>query len=95
MYKLIFVIIGFLLCNCSVSVRDNYYANEIVFNSLIKNEINLLDEKYASNELLCFFSLSPNYIINLINQPEKLFQQRSKGGKCGTQGGLSGTTRNS
>ena len=67
MYKFVCLIIFILLCNCSsVSMRDSYQANEVIFNSLIKDEVDLLGEKYASNELLCFFALSPNYLINLI-----------------------------
>ena len=75
MHKLICFIIILLLSNCSnISKRDNYYANETIFNYLIENEVDLLSEKYVSDEVLCFFSFSPHYIINLINQPEKFFQ---------------------
>ena len=76
MHKLICFIIILLLSNCSnISKRDNYYANETIFNYLIENEVDLLSEKYVSDEVLCFFSFSPHYIINLINQPEKFFQK--------------------
>jgi len=77
MNKLICFIIYLSLCNCSnlISITDNHHANEAIFNTLIKNEVDLLSEEYVSNETLCFFSLSPNYVINLISEPKKFFKQ--------------------
>ena len=76
MYKLIYLIIILLISSCSsVSKRDNYFANETIYNYLIENEVDLQSEKDVSDEVLCFFSFSPDYVVNLINQPEKYFQE--------------------
>ena len=76
MYKFINLFIILLISSCSnVSKRDNYFANETIFNYLIENEVDLQSEKDVSDEVLCFFSFSPDYVVNLINQPEKYFQE--------------------
>ena len=76
MNKIIYLIIILLISSCSsVSNRDNYFANEAIFNYLIENEVDLQSEKDVSDEVLCFFSFSPDYLVNLINQPEKLQEE--------------------
>ncbi len=76
MYKLTYFIIILLISSCSsVSKRDNYFANETIYNYLIENEVDLQSEKDVSDEVLCFFSFSPEYVVNLINQPEKLQEE--------------------
>lgn len=75
MYKLIYLIIILLISSCSsVSKRDNYFVNETIYN-LIENEVDLQSEKDVSDDILCFFSFSPDYVVNLINQPEKLQEE--------------------
>ena len=76
MNKIIYLIIILLISSCSsVSKRDNYFANETIYNYLIENEVDLQSEKDVSDEVLCFFSFSPDYVVNLINQPEKLQEE--------------------
>ena len=59
MNKIIYLIIILLISSCSrVSKRDNYFANETIYNYLIENEVDLQSEKDVSDEVLCFFSFS-------------------------------------
>ncbi len=87
MYKLAYLIIFLFLTSCSstnVGIKESTFIDKVIFNSLIKNDVDLLSEKPLTDEIKCLLSIDPYHVGYLIKEPQNYFLPNSPNWSLGS-----------